>query len=366
MNITQDEIIVANTHALKLIKDTSFHQAEILLISLQDTFPVTTTPSSLETIVLGNLSYLYCKIGSGYRSISLLSRASLHLSPTSSDLTILVGVQINMCAMNSSLGFHKSALQNALQALELSDKIQSFEIKALVNYNLGCQLGLMEKLEKAMKYFREAHFIAMNNCGAGHKLAILAAKAEDSYRSYQYRINSSSINSKNSSFSTNSNNTTKYTALSSGAMENRIKINFSAKIASISHFGTGSLSRQMKVGMPYIKEFRTSKRISGSIYVTPKTAKKKIVSGGRVHTASNSFEGSMDQGLKIRLKAIRGHITFLENKLKDFINNSIKVMNLAEDQDEPEKVKATVCIQKWYRNLLRQKRRLYNSKKPND
>lgn len=350
MNISQEELISGINYAVHLIGSLSFNIAEPLLHSLLISFRSDLGPSMLETAILNNLSLIYIRTNSSYRSIPLLSRAALFCPSSHNEINILVGAHINLCAMNSALGFHKVALQNSFRALEVSENLHNFEITALIHYNIGCQLGLLEKQEKAHEYFREAYLIAKRHLGPNHKLTILTEKAEEIQNGvkYHFRIASSSFNSKNASFSS-SGKVTRYGNLTAVNHDYKFKMNLSSKIASVYHTGRNLISN---LTVPIVKEFRISKKTNVSAYASPKTPKRKIGELERVYTAAKS---GVPQKVKKRLRAIKGHLLFLESKLKEFVQNSEKVAKSAQIENYRflSQINAALTIQHWYRKVLK-------------
>ena len=374
---SKEEIISENSQAAKLLSEKKFLAAEEILKPLIETFEESSEPSFLEVVTLNNIALLYQKTNDSYVSISYLSRALLFTPSSPSEFLYMIGTYINLCSINSSLGFHEEALQNGYKALEISDSINSIEIKGIITYNIACQLKLMQNYDKASQYFRDTISYTQSHKGINHKLNILASKAAALYSQppkFHFRINSSGVHtSKNSSFSSNTQNkVTRYTMpgadISSFNLDPKVKINFSTKIASIPSTGRAFTGKILYVGMPYIKEIRTSKRIDASLYSTPKTKKKKFESrsSGKntsINISNNSITDEFAPNFKNRLKNIKENISFLENKLKEFIERSRNIMAILKMNSvdySSETHKAAKYIQNWYRKYVKKNKILVN------
>lgn len=369
MNISNEEIFSENLRALKLVPECAYHAAEEILLKTLDCFEKSESPSIEEVITLNNLAYIQHKLGNHQDSLILLTRAELFTPNTSSEIQYSIGTLINLCSVNSALGFHQIALQQAFKALESSESSLRLEILAIIHYNIASQLALMERSDKARHFFQETLTLSKNHFGSTHKLATLAQKASilcTTPGKYHYRVKSSGNTSKNSSFSTNATKVPRYTMqisdYSDKFAENKIKINFSTKIASISSTGRPIINKSNIVGMPYIKEIRKSKRIDASLFATPKPVKKKtesmILNRNTAFTAADKIKKGFN--LRKRLKAIKEHIMSLESKLKDFIGLSRDLMSffdLEEFEGSREKMKAVIMVQKWFRKILEKKNR---------
>ena len=368
---SKEEIIYENNQALKLLNEKNFLSAEEILKSTLEAFKRSDELSLLEVVTLNNLALLYQKMNSSFKSISYLSRASLFIPSSPQEYLYLIGTFTNLCVINSSIGFHKEALQYGYKALEIIDSIKSSEIKSLIHYNIACQLNIMQNYDKADQAFREAASCIQNELGSYHKLSILTLKALELYPQstwYHSRVSSSGeSNSKNSSFSINAQNKIKKIVMPSFnnlSYSQEIKNNYSTKISTISSTGRAITDKMLHIGMPYIKEMRISKRLDGSLYTTPKAIKIRLESKSNEKNTFNNIIGNsrsnpISFNFKNRLKKIKENIYFLEQKLKEFNEKSKNIMKMIEFDSEDyssEITKATKYIQNWYRkNVMKNK-----------
>ncbi|OMJ72685.1 hypothetical protein SteCoe_28819 [Stentor coeruleus] len=368
MNISNEEIFSENFRALKLVSECAYHAAEDVLLKTLDCFKESESPSIEEVMTLNNLGYIQHKLGNHKDSLTILTRAALFTPNFPSEIQYSIGTLVNLCSVNSALGFHQIALQQAFKALEISESSLQPEILAIIHYNIASQLALMERSDKAKHFFQETLTLSKNHFGSNHKLTTLAQKYSilcTTPGKYHYRVKSSGSASKNSSFSTNITNP-RYTMQASDYTdkfaENKIKINFSTKIASISSTGRPIINKNSIIGMPYIKEIRKSKRIDASLFTTPKPTKKKtesvILNRNTALTANDKISKGFN--LRKRLKAIKDHIMSLENRLKEFISLSRDLMgffNFEEFEGSNDKMNAVFKIQRWFRKNLQRKNR---------
>ena len=357
-NYSSEDLIQKNQLSLTLISEKNFNLAESLLKSILENFQENEVPCILELTTINNLSYLYEKLGNSYKSIPLLSRASQFIPKSNFETVCLASTFINLSSVHSCLGFHQAALQNAFKALDLSEKAKILEIKALANYNIGGQLVFMGKPVKAESFFQESFVLAKSHMGSAHKLTILSAKACAAFINpikTHFRINST-YNSKNSSFSSNSSKINKYSMVDVDKIEPKVKITFSAKIASIPDTGRGSMNKYL-IGLPYIKEFRTSKRMHATFYYTPHVDKKTSENSGKNTALSTEYPNTgINRKIGKKLKIIKEYIKSLEDKLQEFIFESrtiFKNASLNDCENLPNQTKAVIVIQKWYKKLLK-------------
>lgn len=369
MNYSNEEIFSNNFRALKLVSECAFHAAQDILLKTLHFFPESEVPEIEEVMTLNNLAYIQHKLGNYKDSLEFLSRAARFIPNSSFEIQYSIGTLMNLCSANSALGLHQIALQQAYRALEISEVMDRSELTAIIHYNIASQLAILERTEKAGHFFQETINLSKKNFGSTHKLATLAQKASMLCTvpgKYHYRVKSSGSNSKNSSFSINSSKLGRYAVQTNDytekLAENRIKINFSTKVASIMTANRPIHFKHRLIGMPYIKEIRRSKRIDAAIFNTPKPVKKKteslVLERNKMLTASEKVGKKFN--LRKRLKTIREQIMNLEDKLKDFTGKSrdmMKVINIEDFEKSPLKMKAIVTIQEWFRKFLHKKDR---------
>ncbi|OMJ74943.1 hypothetical protein SteCoe_26045 [Stentor coeruleus] len=369
MNYSNEEIFSNNFRALKLVSECAFHAAQDILLKTLHFFPESEAPEIEEVMTLNNLAYIQLKLGNSKDSLEFLSRAARFIPNSPFEIQYSIGTLMNLCYANSALGFHQIALQQAYRALEISEDIDNNELIAVIHYNIASQLAILERTDKAGYFFQETINLSNKNFGSKHKLSILAQKASvlcTTPGKYHYRVKSSGSNSKNSSFSINSSKIGRYTIQTNDytekLAENRVKINFSTKVASIITANRPIHFKNRLIGMPYIKEIRRSKRIDAAMFNTPKPVKKKteslIIERNKMLTASEKI--GKKYNLRKRLKTIREQITSLEDKLKDFTGKSrdmMKFIDIEVYKKSPLKIKAIVTIQEWFRKFLHNKYR---------
>lgn len=353
MSLTQDDIISFTAKALNYASENLFSKSEELLTYLLEHFPGTGEVSFQELTILNNLAFIHHKSGNNYKSLTFISRAQMFKPQTDQDLSYYIATLLNMSSINSSLSSHQSALQQAFKAVELCEGDKFPELKALAYYNLSTILVTLNRIEKAGFYFRETNTIARTILGSKHKLTLLSHKASSAClnpESFHIRVKSSGYTSNNVSFLNNSSKINKYQvkfAENEEDFETKLRVNFNTKVVSLSK--NGRTNRTHAVGIPYIKEFKSSKRIDASLLRTPKREDVKVRKAAKI-SKSIYFKGKKISKVMARITDMFKEI---EEKLDEYGETCKQTfMVISENEDYSGKIDEILRIQRWIRQKI--------------
>merc|ERR1719253_1738346 len=160
-----------------------FKYAESILLANQTESDTT----SLLAVTCNNLGCYYKKVGKFHGALSYLRRAlKMEVELKTHEVT-LAGTHLNICAILSKLEKHDKAVQHAVCALELINKLVSntdpekvsqddYSVLAIAYHNVAVERDFLKQYEKAAAAFQQGFQVAKRCLGEEHPLSITLGK----------------------------------------------------------------------------------------------------------------------------------------------------------------------------------------------
>lgn len=128
-------------------------------------------------LTLNNFGCFYKRTGNPSLALNFLKKALEIESKDPVDVNNLAGTHLNMCAILSSIGEHKKALDHSLKAMNLlKDKVEDdgnlLTTLIVAHYNAGIEYEMLTKMSEARKVYLDGLRLTVENFGEDHTLAV--------------------------------------------------------------------------------------------------------------------------------------------------------------------------------------------------
>ncbi|CAG9328743.1 unnamed protein product [Blepharisma stoltei] len=178
--ITEENILSLNKHALDNLNNphialSDLQSAErILFESAPEKFK---NRLMLMALTFNNLACYYKRMNQPNVALLYLNQVAKLEYQTLSNPFDIASTQLNLCAINSQLGKHASALENAKRALSLFNQIDENELNSsqitkivAAYYNAGIEFEFMYDINQAYEYMEKGYELAKKHLDLRHPL----------------------------------------------------------------------------------------------------------------------------------------------------------------------------------------------------
>jgi len=155
-----------------------FKYAEAILLANQ----LEGDNTAMMATTCNNLGCYYKKIGKYHGALSYLRRALKMEVELHTNQVTLAGTHLNLCAILSKLEKHDKAVQHALVALDLMNRVigraekgvhqDDYTVLAIAYHNVGLEREFLEQWDQAATSFRTGYEVAKRFLGEQHALSI--------------------------------------------------------------------------------------------------------------------------------------------------------------------------------------------------
>lgn len=328
----EDKYLRCHLKSLKMLESQEFEKAQKQLEGL---YQINFKPSKFEILTLNNLGVIYAKQKNFSKACGSLEKA--HQKAKIQASKELLGTYINLASAASSLNNHLEALNYSLQAKNLI----AFDSKlaALVNYNIAVEYLHLNRLQESEKNAKQA-------------LAELNENPDGNLSQFVYSL----LSSLNSRRSNDPESRQIKLTTDSTSRKKVLKKNTSAT----EFIKTAKLKKVEKELKP-LKRAESHNQVSSRIMNTNRRKKEKTCASNTSSTESiKNISGQLrsslgssktirrllsDKGSKFsgktgkgevgnRIQSIGDHLSSIEKKLNDFVEQCKPLVTLTEDPDE--------------------------------
>ena len=347
-NFSSDHLKSCNEESVSLMAEQKYLETLTLLSPLVATFNSFTSPSFAEVVALNNLAFACNKLGQPHTSLNYLAKASMFEPTSQAQIMYKIGTLLNLCAINTVVGYFKTAKKEGYNALKLLEKVNMPETEVLVHFNMANIWISLKKHKKAEGLLKTAAEIAEIKLGTQHPLAAITGKALEDY---QKKLKSQNM-LKNTSFSSKiiprmqplANNARIFMIHKLSSEKPQVKPQYypkknhnskNSQVISISMMPSGQ-KISSKVLSSSIGPTTSLQESNDYKYPnTPKTLKKKLYEhiissrSTAISSLGASFNVNARVGVQGRVNNISDYLSLLQNDLNQFTSNSKAIMRSA-------------------------------------
>ncbi|CAD8155187.1 unnamed protein product [Paramecium pentaurelia] len=159
-----------NTFATTQIEKLGFHDTSILILQwIIQHKSYEEIPTQI-CLAYNNLSCVYRRMGQTQLALNALENA-LQLIQMYEQIKMETITYLNITSVLSSMNMHDKALKNSLKAIQSGKKefdpnqIETVKYLAMANFNYGCELEQLDRLEEAVKQYKRALQFVLEHLG---------------------------------------------------------------------------------------------------------------------------------------------------------------------------------------------------------